>query len=314
MRSLPSLSLLVVGMLALGACTTPQETGTATPAAGTTATETAAVADPLRQARAENLNRTVDERFPAEPLVLVDHAGLETSLLFFDDSATLIIADPSDAAQLRAASIAAVTHAPVLIYRAERRNALIAEVERLGAERILLTGDVPLATTTGARTVVRDPGTVEALGELTVLQFTERTVDRPENMVAEVAALDPAEPTLLVPGWEELQTRGSGRGSGRLPAFPAQSRRDAQAAPVIVATAATPVVSVANARSYGAGVRVLDGPDPGGSLESISQVAGLAEGPLIALGEQFGDAGVLSARIEAGEEWVRAGSQDQPVE
>lgn len=306
MRSLPSLSLLVVGLLAVGACTVPQEQSP-TPAP-TPATETNAPADPLRQARADNRNRTVDERFPAEPLVLADHEGLETIRLFFDDSGTLIIADPSDAAQLRAASIAAVAHAPMLTYRPEIRDALLVEIDRLGADRILLIGDVPLATTTGSRMVVRDPGTVEALGELTVLEFAERTVDRREDMVAEVAALDPAEPTLLVPAWDELRTRESGRDSGRLPAFPAQSRRDAQAAPVIVATAATPVVSVANARSYGAGVRVLADPDPGRSVESMSQVAGLAEGPLLALGEQFGDAGVLAARIEAGEERLRSGA------
>ncbi len=256
--------------------------------------------DPLREARAANRFRYVDPDFPATPVVLEDSDGRGSAELFFGASQTAVVSGPSDAAQLRAASIAVANHAPMLVYTRETHPEIVAELEKLGASHILLVGDVQLAATSGNREVIRDPGTLDALGQLTARRFTEQTVDDPADMVPALAVLDPGESTLLVPTWDELpaeQTAGE-----RLPAFPAQSRRDARAAPVVIATAASPLVAVANARSYGADVTVLDDPDPAVSLESMNRVAGLADRPLIALGGQFGTAGQLAERIRAGEE------------
>ncbi|AGF72304.1 hypothetical protein [Corynebacterium halotolerans] len=296
MRSSASLTLLFAAVLALGGCGVAGQgpDPTASPATATTGEH------PLREARAANQSRYVTPAFPDTPMVLDDPNGLETSRLFFEQSGTVVVAGPSDAAQLRAASIAVASHAPMLSYSDETHHPIVAEIERLGASRVLLVGDVQLATTSGSREVIRDPGTLEALDYLTARRFTGQTVPAPGDMVADLAALEPGGSVLLVPAWEQLPEIPAEEAN--LPAFPAQSRRDARAAPVVIATAASPVVSVANARSYGADVSVLPDPDPASSLASMKTVAGLADRPLIALGGQFGSSEELVERIRAGEE------------
>lgn len=291
--------LLLTAVLALSGCT-PVTEGPEGPSSDTTSGAVSAPEDPLREARANNRFRYVDPDFPDHPVVLDDPHGRESTGLFFDRSQTAVIAGPSDAAQLRAASIAVVSRAPMLNYTRDTHHRVVAEVERLGATHVLLVGDVQLAATSGARRVIRDPGTLEALGHLTARRFTERTVATPADIVPELAALDSGESILLVPAWDSLPEQPVDDDE-QLPAFPAQSRRDARAAPVVLATAASPVVSVANARSYGADVTVLDDPDPAASLEAMQQVAGLSDGPLVALGSQFGSGARLAERIRMGE-------------
>ncbi|WJZ17750.1 hypothetical protein CGUA_05845 [Corynebacterium guangdongense] len=247
--------------------------------------------------RAENRNRTVDEHFAQVPTVLRDDAGLATSRLFFDDSDTVVIAGPSDAAQLRAASIAVFTHAPMLSYSRPRHAEIVAEIGRLGATRILTVGAVELAETTGVVTVTADPGTDAGLGDLTAHQFHDAVVRDPAGMVGAVASLDGSTPVLLTAGWETLPPR-----PGPTAAFPISSRRDAQRAPTTVATAASPLVSVTNARSFGASVRVVDTPDPRESEETMRAMVGLADRPLLALGEQFGSGPTLADSIVQAEQ------------
>ncbi len=254
---------------------------------------------PLAEVRADNRNRTVDEHFAPRPTVLRDEAGLVTSRLFFDGSDTVVVAGPSDAAQLRAASIAVFAHAPMLSYSRARHPEIVAEISRLGATRVLTVGEVELAETSGVVTVMADPGTAAGLGDLTAHRFHEVVVDEPGGMVAAVAALDGSRPVLLTAGWEASTLR-----PGRTEAFPVSSRRDAQRAPTTVATAASPVVSVANARSYGASVRVVDSPDPRESEATLRAMAGLADRPLLALGEQFGDGRRLADAITLAEQGV----------
>ena len=130
------------------------------------------------------------------------------------------------------------------------------------------------------------------------VRFNQRPVSDPADAVAEVAALDPRDPTWLRATWAEPAVM---KGAEAKP-FPIMSRRDAQMAPAVVATAESSIASVANARSFGADVVVVDDPDPRASEETLFAMAGLADLPLVALGAQFGPDDKLRAKIMQAEE------------
>ncbi|WP_146183446.1 hypothetical protein [Corynebacterium yudongzhengii] len=248
---------------------------------------------PLDEALARNHSRYVDPRFDDHPLVVTEEYGLETSKLLFDRSDGMIIAEDSLEAQLRAASLAVFAHVPMITYNDEIHTEINAEINRLGALRVLLVGDVPLAESSGTYTVFQDPGGREALGELTAHSFSELVVSEPEHAVEAVTRLDGTEPVLLEPAWAPTENVPA----GDLPALPVATRRDGQNAPVTVASAQTPIASVANAQAYGADVRYLDQPDPRESETAYVAMAGLHSDALLALGEQFGTNRTLAAAI-----------------
>lgn len=254
------------------------------------------------EARAANRGRNVSEQFGQQPQVVADDAGtgVASSELFFPSSDTLVISGPSDAAQLRAASIGVVSHAPVLRFVPGQSEQIMAELDRLGATTVLTVGDVDLPATGEDVEVFADDGSMEALGEITAKEFEEQTVATPEEMVEATAALDPEANTLLTAEWEQFpNTRAED--AEELPALPAQSRIDGDAAPVIIASPQTSTIDVANARSYGGEVRVMPYPDPRLNSETMEMVAGLADQPLVALGDQFGTGELLAEKINLGE-------------
>lgn len=275
-------------------------------------------ADPYKQARADNLNRHVLGTFPQHPVVLAEEggSGVETSQLFFDASDTVVLSDTSEQAQLRAASVAVVAHAPMLTMTDANRNQVIAEVQRLGARYVLAMGKVDLASQDGDLVVIKDPGTDQALSQVTAMQFDRQTVLQRENMAQAVVDLNPEDPKLLLPGWlqkdpsissatapadETPAASSSTEAAKDLKAFPIQSRRDADVSPVVIATAESPLAAVATVRAYGAEVRMLEYPDPRLNRSTMEAVAGLADQPLVALGAQFGTSEQLSEKIRMGE-------------
>lgn len=274
-----------------------------------------ATADPYKQVRADNLNKHVLDSFPQHPVVLaeVDGSGVETSQLFFDASDTVVLADASEQAQLRAASIAVVAHAPMLTLTDAGRKQVIAEVQRLGARYVLAVGKVELASQDGDLTVIKDPGTDEALAQITAMQFEPQTVLQRTDMAQAVVDLNPEDPTRLMPGWlqkdpatstaaqEPQDAKASADAAKNLKAFPVQSRRDADVAPIVIASAESPLAAVATVRAYGASVRMLAYPDPRLNRSTMKAVAGLADQPLVALGAQFGTSSQLSEKIRMGE-------------
>lgn len=251
----------------------------------------------LAEIRADNRSRHVADRFPERPTVLDDPSGIASSALFFPSSVTVIVAAPDAAPQLRAASLAAFTHAPLLTYTPETHTDVVNEIARLGASRVLTVGQVGLAASVGEVTVIRDPGTLSALGELTAHQFTEVLVAEPGHMIQSVANLDGVTPVVLTAGWEDM-TREQ---AADLPAFPISSRRDAQQGPLVVATPASPVAAVANARSFGAEVRVVPDADPRATKRGLAAMAGMADRPLIALGDEFVSGPALARAIREAE-------------
>lgn len=221
--------------------------------------------------------KTIDPRFGDSPRTVADAAGLESSKLFFDNSETAIITADDVASRARAASLSVVTHAPVIVDTPEAR----AEIERLGATKVLLVG-VPQFTAEGVETIA-DPGTAEALSELTSLRFETREVGSPEELPAAIAQLDPEHPVELTVAGFPLEAKPAPADANLT--FPVSSSRDGGQAPVIVASPQTDPVDVANARAYGAEVKHLEFADPRIQPAEFQGVAGT---PIVALGSAFG--------------------------
>ena len=257
---------------------------------------------PLDQAIALNESRHVATAFEEHPVVIDDDWGLQSLRYFFTASETLVVTDATVEAQLRGASIAVAAHAPMLVYSPGHRQEILREIEALKTHTVLTVGDVSLARTTGRVRVFRDPGGMDALGAMTAERFSAHVVATPEDAAAAVAGLDPNHPTWLRAEWADPVVM---TGAEAMP-FPILSRRDAQMAPVVVATSGSPIADVANARSFGAAVTVVDDPDPRESDQTLFAMAGLAELPLVALGGQFGTSEELASRIMQAEEYYSA--------
>lgn len=252
---------------------------------------------PLERARGVNQSRHVAKQFSPKPEVVDDVLGIKTTKLFFPSSETLVLSDTSVEAQLRAASIAVTTNAPMMVYDPSRHAEYMRMIADMHTVTVLTVGDVTIAPSSGAVRVRRDPGGLRSLEEMTALRYKERTVNTPEDAVREVSNLYQLEPTWLRASWDDPVV---------LPAatpepFPIQSRRDANMAPRVVATWETSIAAVANARSYGANVTVVPLADPRRSEETLFAMAGLAQRPLVALGSQFGTSEELAQRIREAE-------------
>lgn len=99
-------------------------------------------------------------------------------------------------------------------------------------------------------------------------------------MVEEVAALDSDEKIELKAAWEPLPQQISHK---KMPAIPGSARRDGQMSPNIVATSQSPIANVVNANAYGGTVLIMTDPDPSATKVGAAMVAGLEEGPVVAL-------------------------------
>lgn len=252
---------------------------------------------PLERARGVNQSKHVGKLFAGEPEVVDDVLGIKTTRLFFPTSETLVLSDTSVEAQLRAASIAVTTNAPMMVYDPARHAEYVQMIADMRTVNVLTVGDVAIAPSKGAVSVRRDPGGLRALEQMTALRYRERTVATPQEAVREVSDLHQREPLWLRAQWADPAV---------LPAsnpepFPIQSRRDANMAPRVVATWESSIPSVANARSYGADVTVVPLADPRKSEQTLFAMAGLAERPLVALGGQFGTSEELVGRIREAE-------------
>lgn len=99
----------------------------------------------LARAAAENTNRLIDPAFVGKTTVVQDPWGFESARLFFKQSHTLFVAENSDAAKLRAASIAVSQRAPMVVYDDSVRNDIYRLAEDVGANLIVTVGKVPFA-------------------------------------------------------------------------------------------------------------------------------------------------------------------------
>ena len=320
-RACAAATLLVAALPVAGCLSTPHPTPTTSTSTPTSTDDTKAdtgINPDLIAARNTNLNRHVSPDFPNHPIVLPDRdlTGVDASQHFFTTSETLVITSNDPTSQLRAASIAVISHAPMLTLTTTNRAAILNEIARLKTHTILIVGDIPHLPAQPGIDYITDPETPDSLGKLTALQFVTRAVTNPRHIPHAIADLDGDTAVELVPAWANTTTSTTAETSTStaavpttrptqaptdLKAFPAQSRRDADTAPIVIATAVSTIAGIATAKAFGATIRILDDPDPRYSLTTMKQVAGLADQPFIALGAQFGTAAVLADRIRRGE-------------
>lgn len=251
----------------------------------------------LARASEENRLRLIDPQFANEVTVVGDRWGIDSARLFFKESNTLILAEETDAAALRAATLSVSQRVPMVTYDASIRPQISQLLADLDVDQLLVIGNVPWASQNGQLEVIHDPGNTKALGEYTAFRFTSKVVMSRERMVDNIARLDSSTKTELKAAWEPLPQHIT---KEKMPAIPAQARRDAQMAPVIVATAESPLANVVNATAYGGTVFVMTEPDPSATKAGAAITAGLSEGPIVALGPEFGSVTEFTHKITQG--------------
>ena len=253
----------------------------------------------LSKAKAENQNRLIDPKFDGKLVIVNDPIGIEASRLFFEDSDSLVLFAPDDKSILRAATLAVNQHLPAVQYDDARRLEIHKLLTDLGVSRLVVVGDVPWTKTSGEFSVIKDPGTHKALGEFTAFQYGSKVVASPEQMVKDIARLDKTPQMELRPAWVPYEGELDA-GEEKSQPIPAQSRRDGQMAPNIVATKDSPIANVITAAAYGGRVLVVPTADPLADKHSMAAVAGLEEGALVALGPEFGRVKEFKAKIKQG--------------
>ena len=253
----------------------------------------------LSKAKAENQNRLIDPKFDGKLVIVNDPIGIEASRLFFEDSDSLVLFAPDDKSILRAATLAVNQHLPAVQYDDARRLEIHKLLTDLGVSRLVVVGDVPWTKTSGEFSVIKDPGTHKALGEFTAFQYGSKVVASPEQMVKDIARLDKTPHMELRPAWVPYEGELDA-GEEKNQPIPAQSRRDGQMAPNIVATKDSPIANVITAAAYGGRVLVVPTADPLADKHSMAAVAGLEDGALVALGPEFGRVKEFKAKIKQG--------------
>lgn len=266
--------------------------GTLTLAALVTGCGSALPQSPVEVQENVNQNIPVAARFGTTPQVLSDpqQSGVQAAQTIFEKSETAVISGPSVAAQARAASISIVAHAPMMVSTPETSADVVATLGKLGVTHVLMVGDATPLNLQRIETVV-DPGTAEGIGELTSLAFQRRET---QNLLRDLVHTDPNLPTeFTVPG-HSLPPSGE-----KAKSFPVQSKQDGGAAPPVLATADSSIAAVATARAFGANVTFLENVDPRFNAETVTATAGLANQPMLALGDAFGIADELARRIRS---------------
>ncbi|WP_225747049.1 hypothetical protein [Corynebacterium sp. Marseille-P4611] len=253
----------------------------------------------LNKAKAENQNRLIDPKFDQRFVIVDDTIGIEASRLFFEDSDSLVLFAGDDKSTLRAATLAVNQHLPAVEYDDDRRLEIHKLLTDLGVSRLVVIGDVPWTETSGDFNVIKDPGTHKALGEFTAFQYGSKVVASPEQMVKDIARLDKTPQVELRPAWVPYEGEARTDEKKKNP-IPAQSRRDGQMAPNIVATKDSPIANVITAAAYGGRVLVMPTADPLQDKHSMAAVAGLEDGALVALGPEFGRVKEFKAKIKQG--------------
>ena len=285
---------VLVASLALAACGTPV-TETKLVRRGLSDLDESEI--DLNKAKAENQNRLIDPKFDGRFVIVNDPIGIEASRLFFEDSDSLVLFTADDKSILRSATLAVNQHLPAVQYDDARRLEIHKLLTDLGVRRLVIVGDVPWTQTSGDFEVIKDPGTHKALGEFTAFQYGSKVVASPEQMVKDIARLDKTPQVELRPAWVPYEGEPEADGKKKKP-VPAQSRRDAQMAPNIIATKDSPIANVITAAAYGGKVLVVPTVDPLEDKHSMAAVAGLEDGALVALGSEFGRVKEFKSKIK----------------
>ncbi|WP_207455570.1 hypothetical protein [Desertivibrio insolitus] len=212
-------------------------------------------------------------------------AAVQTSRALFESSPAVVIAAGDDTADLAAAVAGAALGVPVL---EGTGDAVLDELERLGAEDVVLAGEPEDAALDGYDVVPLEP---TAAGIADLLGMPVDAAPLEASAVAALAGADPGAPVLF------------GSDAGAEPEGDAAivvERPEASGVRVVAVDAPEQLAAVATARAAGAEVRLLapDAPTVQRSPAAIEFLAG-GDGPVLAIGAGFADAPNLDWQLEA---------------
>ena len=241
-----------------------------------------------------------------EAAVLADSLAASETLL--KSSEAVIVSSAGKAEQRRAAAIAVATNLPMLVVGTAEEGAPLekveAEIERLGAKKVLTVGAVDLSSSED-RTVIVDPGTEEGIEELIDVNFD--TIERREptsQMSKAITEMTADKPTLV-----DLPNAGSNpsqqdvdRANGGEDKSDEADRSIPVAKPgdnddvVAFSVPGTDLASIATARAAGMAVEWLPAGDARATSGSIE--AAREEKSLVALGPGFGSADKFAKSVD----------------
>ncbi len=218
--------------------------------------------------------------------------GVEATGLLVSAAPVAVVASEDAAAQARAASLAVGLRAPMLTAVSGAEEAVGAELDRLGVERVLRVGDAPVPD--GGREIVDAPSGRDDVEALTGIRFHDE-IDVPADQIDDVTVhQQPGSPSLVSSGGAPAVGGGEEDGVDTFgPSDPAWSGDDA---PRVLVHDRTPVAAVATAVAAGAAVTHLRAPDPrvdGGSVEAVRDADAV-----LALGPGWGTQDELEERLE----------------
>ncbi|WP_341765691.1 hypothetical protein, partial [Cellulomonas shaoxiangyii] len=238
-------------------------------------------------------------------------AAVQASAAVFASSPVVVLADAADVpAQLTAASAAVAVGAPVLLTGADADVA--AEIERLGAGAALVVGAADAAALPAeVDAVPLAPGAdADAVARATGRTAGADTVVPAGGEAAAVRALTPGDVAVLR---SEQAASDDGPSAGTTPSAgtPSAAVLPATASPAPgpavlgLVAGPQPLAALATLRAAGAGVVDVPGADPRSTSAVVEQVAAAQPVAVVALGDAFGPADRLAARVAS----ARTGTQ-----
>jgi hypothetical protein len=238
---------------------------------------------------------------PAEPLTVLGEgdpgaAAVEASATLFERSPVAVLTDAER--QLPAASIAVTLGVPVLD-SATDAAVLDAELDRLGAEHVVLLGAEPEGALDGVTIVGAEP-TPEGLNRALGVAFDLSEVPADASAAEAVAALDREAPNLLISDGRTPADGGTAP-DGSLPAL--QPAKPADGLVALAVDDPSVLLGVATARAAGAEVLLLppEHPNPQAFPEAIEFLAERPDAHVVTLGPQLA--------AEPGLDWKIASSR-----
>ncbi|MFC0678472.1 hypothetical protein ACFFGH_11545 [Lysobacter korlensis] len=237
----------------------------------------------------QNLSAPV-ARPPADGLTMLGDAdpaagAVDASAALFEASPVVVLA--GSGFELSAASVAVALGVPALPADADP-DVLSTELDRLGADHVVLLGEGPAETVLEGRTALHVEPTGPALEAALGVRFTERTVAADASAAEAVSGLDPASPELLVAESGSPASPTDAPVSEPLPELEPAERASGLVALAVDDSAG--IAGLATARAAGAEVLILpaDRPNPQASPEAIEFLAQHADARVVALGPELG--------------------------
>jgi hypothetical protein len=264
-------------------------------AAGCAAPDTTASSQPLGAPVVTRPTADVTVLDDADPAA----AALAASTAVFKSSPAAVIAGAGQ--ELASASVAVALGVP-LLSAASAPESLVAELDRLGAEHVVVLGEAPDGVDFGDRTVVTALADADSLEDRLGVELVQRELHDDESAVAAIGGLDTDDSVLLTPTDTPPEAaQPSSEDSATVVRLPKLERAEPLQALVLVIDVPESGTALATLRAAGADVVLLsaDGPNPQGSPAAIEALAARPEIPVLALGAAFADESGLDWKVRS---------------